>query len=546
MTRGLLALADSLVLLHGWRRWGAAFVAGIASVLAMPPIFLAPILLITLPVLVLLLDGADADPIPSRKRKRFFAALGPSFAVGWWFGFGYFLAGLYWIAEALLVNASAHAWLIPFALTLIPGGLALFIALPCALAARFWSTGFVRVGMLASLLAAFEALRGVVLTGFPWNGFHSALGLHDALLQGLSVLGPLAASFLVLLVAMIPAALWPREVTGRGSRIAALGCLLVFGLWAGFGVLRLASADATMVDGVTMRIVQPNIAQVDKWDPDLREAHVATLLELTTRHTGADRLGVLGVSHVVWPESAFPFLLTQRPDVLRAIGSALPLGAQMLAGAVRAEPRGAQDRAFYNSVYAFNDRGEIIDAYDKARLVPFGEVLPFDDLIDRLGLRPLVSAPAGFEPGVGPGVLSGSSGPVALALVCYEAIFPGFVRAGARTHTPDYLLNVTNDAWFGTSAGPRQHFFQARLRAVETGLPLVRAANTGISAVIDPYGQVIAELGIDQQGIIDAPLPQALSPSHYVHFGDAPFLGILALVLSLCFYYQRKQKPVLA
>lgn len=540
MTRGLHALADSLVLLHGWRRWGAAFVAGVASVLAMPPIFLAPVLLITLPVLVLLLDGADADPPPPKKQRRLFAFLGPSFAVGWWFGFGYFLAGLYWIADALLVNASAHAWLIPFALILIPGGLALFIALPCTLAARFWSTGFVRIGMLASLLAAFEALRGVVLTGFPWNGFHSALGLHDALLQGLSLLGPLATSLLVLLVAMTPAALWPREVTSRGSRIAVLGCLLVFGLWAGFGVLRLAGADATIVDGVTMRIVQPNIAQADKWDPDLREAHVATLLELTTRQTGADQLGVLGVSHVVWPESAFPFLLTQRPDALAAIGSALPLGVQMLAGAVRAEPRGTQDRAFYNSVYALNDRGEITDAYDKVRLVPFGEMLPLEDLVDRLGLRPLVSAPAGFEPGTGPGVLEGSGGPVALALVCYEAIFPDFVRAGVRIHAPDYLLNVTNDAWFGTSAGPRQHFFQARMRAVETGLPLVRAANTGISGVIDPYGRVTAQLGIDQQGIVDVPLPQRLSTTVYGRFGNAPFFAMLVIVLSLCFYYQRR------
>lgn len=540
MTRGLHALADSLVLLHGWRRWGAAFAAGVASVLAMPPIFLASVLLITLPVLVLLLDGADADPTPTMKKRRLFAVLGPSFAVGWWFGFGYFLAGLYWIAEALLVNASAHAWLIPFALILIPGGLALFIALPCALAARFWSTGFVRVGMLASLLAAFEALRGVVLTGFPWNGFHSALGLHDALLQGLSLLGPLAASLLVLLVAMTPAAIWPREVTGRGSRIAALSCLLVFGLWAGFGALRLAGADTTMVDGVTMRIVQPNIAQADKWDPDLRETHVATLLELTTRQTGSDQLGVLGVSHVVWPESAFPFLLTQRPDALAAIGSALPLGVQMLAGAVRAEPRGTQDRAFYNSVYALNDRGEITDAYDKVRLVPFGEMLPFEDLVDRLGLRPLVSAPAGFEPGTGPGVLRGSGGPVALALVCYEAIFPDFVRSGVRTHAPDYLLNVTNDAWFGTSAGPRQHFFQARMRAVETGLPLVRAANTGISGVIDPYGRVTAQLGMDQQGVVDALLPQHLSTTVYGRLGNAPFWAMLAIVLSLCFYYQRR------
>lgn len=546
MLSGVHAIADGLVLLHGWRRLAVALVAGAASVLAMPPLFLAPVLWLTLPVLVLLLDGADADPAPAKKSGWMSRFIGPSFAVGWWFGFGYFLAGLYWIGEALLVDAAAHGWLIPFALTLIPGGLALFIALPCAIAGRFWSTGFSRVGMLASLLVIFEAMRGVLFTGFPWNGFHSALGLHDGLLQGLSVGGPLVASLMVLLVGMAPAGVWPRNLVGRGSRVAALACVFALIVWTGYGAVRLGAALPEPVSGVAMRIVQPNIAQDEKWDPTLRESHVETLLELTTRQTGTEQLGVLGVSHVVWPESAFPFLLTQRPDVLAAIGQALPLGASLLTGAIRAEPRGSDDRVFYNSVYALNERGEIIDAYDKVRLVPFGEQLPFAELIDRIGIRPLVSAPAGFAAGTGPGTLRTADGLTALALVCYEAIFPAFVREGVKTNHPDYLLNVTNDAWFGSSAGPHQHFFQARLRSVETGLPLVRAANTGISAMVDPYGRVIAALEINQQGVIDVALPEALPATFFARLGNAPFWLILALILTTSFYYQRKQKPVLA
>jgi apolipoprotein N-acyltransferase len=400
--------------------------------------------------------------------------------------------------------------------------------------------------MLACLLVIFEALRGVLFTGFPWNGFHSAFGLHDGLLQGLSVAGPLAASLLVLLVAMAPAGLWPREVVGRGSQVAALACLLALTAWTGYGALRLAAASPEPVPGVAMRIVQPNIAQDEKWDPNLRETHVAALLELTTRQTGAEQLGVLGVSHVVWPESAFPFLLTQRPDVLAAIGQALPLGASLVSGAIRAEARGSDDRVFYNSVYALNDRGEIIDAYDKVRLVPFGEQLPFAELIDRLGIRPLVSAPAGFAAGSGPDTLRSVDGLTGLALVCYEVIFPGFVREGVQTNQPDYLLNVTNDAWFGSSAGPHQHFFQARLRSVETGLPLVRAANTGISAMVDPYGRILDALEINQQGVIDVALPMALSTTYYVRLGNVPVWLILALILGASFYYRRKQKPVLA
>lgn len=548
MLARLPSLADALVLLHGWRRWAVAFLAGMASVLALPPVFFAPVLFITLPVLVLLLDGADADPTPPKR-----LALGPFFITGWWFGFGYFLAGLYWLAEALLVNASAHGLLIPFALTLIPGGLALFVALPCAIAGRLWGLGFARIGVLASLLVAFEALRGVLFTGFPWNGFHSALGAHDSLLQGFSLVGPLGASLLVLLLAMLPAALWPTRMTGRGSRLAAMLVAISFAGWAGYGAARLALADNATVDGVSFRIVQPNIAQADKWIPELANENFATLLRLTAQAGGEQSdglsaglaLGLLDTTHVVWPESAFPFLLTQRPDALAAIGSTLPLGMNLLAGAIRAETQGGS-RVFYNAVYALNDRGEITDAYDKVRLVPFGEMLPFGDLIDRLGLRPLVSAPAGFVPGAGPNVLQTRDGLSGLALVCYEAIFPAFVRAGARAHDPDYLLNVTNDAWFGASAGPHQHIFQARLRAVELGIPMVRAANTGVSAVIDSFGRVSQQLGIHQQGVLDSSLPAKQLSTPYREFGNGQFWVILVLILVISVYRLRMQRRVLS
>ncbi len=535
------AIGDNLVLLHGWRRRIVAFCAGALSALALPPLFWAPVLFLTLPTLVLLLDAADADP-PSHKRVWHPARLmRGAFSVGWWFGFGYFLAGLYWIAEALTVNASAHAWLIPFALIFIPGGLALFIAIPCAIAGRFWGLGFSRVGLLASLLTIGEMARGVLFTGFPWNGFHSALGIHDSLLQGMSVVGATAASLLVLLVAMSPGGIWPLRLTNNRARLAGLFCFILALAWIGFGVARLVSAEDRFVENAQFRLVQPNIAQVDKWKPELGSQHFNTLLRLTLEGSSPQSLGLLSTTHVVWPESAFPFLLNQRPDALAAIGQALPLGTQLLAGAIRTEPRG-QDRVFYNAIYAFNDRGEIADAYDKVRLVPFGEFLPFADLVDRAGLRPIVSAPAGFERGRDPRTLDGSAGLRGLALICYEIIFPGFVRDGVRADTPDYLLNLTNDAWFGSSAGPHQHFFQARLRAVELGLPMVRSANTGISAVADSYGRVTGQLGINTQGVLDARLPAALSGTPYRRFGSTGLWLLLALVLSTSYYHLRVQK----
>lgn len=541
----LHSLADSLVLLHGWRRAAVAFFAGAVSVLALPPVFLLPVLFFTLPILILLLDGADADP----PRGRW--SLGSFFQVGWCFGFGYFLAGLYWIGEALLVDAGAHGWLIPFALIFIPGGLALFIALACSLAGFFWGIGFGRVGILAVFMAGFEWLRGAVLTGFPWNGFHTSLAAHDVLIQGFALVGPWAATLLVLLIAMAPAALWPTNMTGRSARLFVIICVATALGWAAYGVQRLTDASDEMVEGVALRIVQPNIAQADKWAPSLGDAHFVTLLELSTRRTGPQQLGLLETSHVIWPESAFPFLLTTRPDALAAIGSTLPLGANLLAGAIRSEPRttsvaGAPDLVFYNSVYALNDRGEILDAYDKVRLVPFGEMLPFSDFLEATGIRPLVSAPAGFVPGPSADTLDTPGSPAALALVCYEAIFPGFVRDGVAANDPGYLLNVTNDAWFGSSAGPHQHFHQSRLRAVELGLPLVRAANTGISAVVDSYGRIQASLGLGEQNVLDSPLPIRLESTPYQRFGDFPFAALLVLVLGVSLYHLKRKHHLLS
>lgn len=538
MLNRLHSLADSLVLLHGWRRALAAFLAGAASVLALPPVFLLPVLFVSLPVLVLLLDGADADPPGGRW------ALGSFFKVGWWFGFGYFLAGLYWIGEALLVDSGAHGWLIPFALLFIPGGLALFTALACSLAGYAWGIGFGRIGLLAVLLTAFEWLRGLVLTGFPWNGFHLSLAAHDVLLQGFALVGPSAASLLILLIAMAPAALWPVDMSGRSARLFVIVCIATALGWTAFGIQRLTDAEDGQVDGVALRIVQPNIAQADKWDPTLGDDNFVALLELSARRTGPEQLGLLETSHVIWPESAFPFLLTARPDALAAIGSTLPLGAHLLAGAIRAEPRthsvaGAPDRVFYNSIYALNDHGEIVDAYDKARLVPFGEMLPFSDLLEATGIRPLVSAPAGFEAGPGANIVQTANAPAALALVCYEAIFSGFVRRGVEEFEPGYLLNVTNDAWFGSSAGPHQHFHQARLRSVELGLPLVRAANTGISAVVDGYGRTQAALALGERNVLDSALPAQLAATPYRRYGDVPFAALLFLVLSISLYHLR-------
>lgn len=529
--------ADWLILLFGWRRALVALAAGALSTLSLPPFFFIPILFLTLPVLVLLLDGADADPQEGRRFRRLVGRAG-FFSTGFWFGFGWFAAGLYWIAEALLVDSAAHAWLIPFAVTLIPAGLALFFGIATAIAGSLWVGGSWRLLALAATLVALEWLRGVAFTGFPWNSLHMALAAHPALLQGFAFVGPLGASFAVVAVALVPAALWPGLGGGPDGRRYAMVAFAVAIVWVGGGALRLAGEVDETIQSATVRIVQPNIAQADKWDPELRDQHFASLLDLTTRRTDGTDLGLLDVTHVFWPESAFPFLLTDRPDALTAIGSVLPLGTTLIAGALRAERRDER-RVFTNAIFALNDSGEITDAYDKVRLVPFGEQLPFGRLVDRLGLRPLVGAPSGFIPGASSGTLETPGGPSGLGLVCYEAIFSDYVREGVLTHQPDFLINVTNDAWFGRSIGPVQHFHQARIRSVETGRPLVRAANTGISAIVDARGRVVEALAIDNRGVLTANLPNSLTQTAYLRWGHLPIMLLLMFILSVSVYHRR-------
>lgn len=534
MSGRLRDFADYLVILYGWKRGLAALLAGGFAALALPPFFLLPALVISLPILALLLDGADADPPVDRKSRRVFGRPG-FFWTGWWFGFGWFLVGLSWITEALLVDADAHAWLIPFALLFIPGGLAFFHAIACGVAGFFWPTGAWRLVVLASSLAGFEWLRGVLLTGFPWNGLNLALAGHDWLIQGFAVTGAPLATLLLALVALAPATLWPHGIQANGSKLFILACAAIACGWVMFGAARVLVADAPVVEEDVFRVVQPNIAQVDKWDPSLAGQHLGTLLQLTSEPENADDLAMLGATHVVWPESAFPFLIAERPDALRQIAQALPIGTTLISGAVRSHVQFGE-RVFGNSVFAFNDRGEIIDAYDKVRLVPFGEMLPFSRTLDRLGIRALVGAPAGFVPGPDPTPIRSASGFSSLPLICYEVVFASFVRKGILAHRPRYLLNVTNDAWFGASAGPHQHFHQARLRSVETGVPMVRSANTGISAIIDGKGRVVASIPLAEQGVLAAPLPGKLDPTPYLKFGDLPFTAIIALVALVSLY----------
>jgi apolipoprotein N-acyltransferase len=305
---------------------------------------------------------------------------------------------------------------------------------------------------------------------------------------------------------------------------------LTLALGAAWGNARLVGAAPADI-GVKLRIVQANVDQANKWRPENSAEIFNTYLDLSK--SGGAR-GLDGISLVIWPETAVPFLLADSPDALAAISDMLPEGANLLVGSARlVDSRDAEGRLtstrIYNSLLVVDHKGEVIGGYDKVHLVPFGEYLPFQDFMESLGFLQLTGIRGGFSAGTGSRLLSIPGAPPARPLICYEIIFPDEVTDSHER--PGWFLNVTNDAWFGGSAGPYQHFHQAQLRAVEQGLPVVRAANTGISAIIDPYGRVLAALGLKREGVVDGFLPIALSPTPFARWGSWIELLVLALVV---------------
>jgi apolipoprotein N-acyltransferase len=502
----------------------------------------------TFPVLVWLVDGAAGG----RLRSILAAA-----AAGWWFGFGYFLAGLYWVGNAFLVDAKTFGWLLPFAVVALPAGLALYTAFGLALARLVWTRGATRILALAVAMTAAEWLRGHLFSGFPWNTFGYLLASPLWFAQGAALVGIWGMTFAAIAIYAAPAVLaddiadtkrpW-IPVGLAGSTIIALAI---------FGAIRLATNETRFFDGVRLRIVQPNLQQDEKFNSSRKQQVMRRYLDLsnsTSSPNSTNSTGPRDIVLLIWPESAFPFFLTREADALAQIAAFLQPGTILITGGIRppeAGPNAKIPRA-YNSIYVIGRDASILSVYDKVHLVPFGEYLPFQNILERIGLRQLTKLRGGFIAGNRRLNQHIPGAPDFLPLVCYEIIFPGDAvpraqRAGwAYEHLgryigwpfvsgsgerPGWVLNLTNDGWFGLSAGPHQHFQQARIRAIEEGLPLVRAANTGISAVVDPLGRVTTSLPLGKEGVLDASLPQSVAPTIYARTGD----GVLGAALALAF-----------
>ncbi|NBE07691.1 apolipoprotein N-acyltransferase [Rhodobacter sp. CCP-1] len=423
--------------------------------------------------------------------------------IAWFGGAGYFAAALAWIVEPFLIAPEIHGWMAPFAVVFLSFGLALFWAL-AAVAAR---GRFAALGFALGLTVA-EFARAHVLTGFPWAMIgHVWIGHAPAQLA--AMVGPFGLTLFTLVAAALLAA--------RRLGLAVLAVAMV-GAAFGFGAWRLAGPEPAP-RAALLRLVQPNAEQGLKWDPDQARLFFERQLSFTAAGARPDL--------AIWPETAVPYLIDEYPEVARRIaeagrGNPVAVGVQRVAG-----------WQYWNSLAVIGQGGRIEASYDKHHLVPFGEYIPFGDLLyDWFGLVAFAAQQGnGYSPGPGPAVLDlgGDLGKV-LPLICYEVIFPQDVRAAPER--ADWMLQITNDAWFGTWSGPFQHMAQARLRAIEQGLPLVRVANTGVTAVVDARGRVLDQLPFGEPGYLDAPLPGALPPTVYARWGDGPVILLIGLLMA--------------
>lgn len=500
-------IAGRLISAHGWRRWLVSFLLGALAAAAQPPVHLLIVLPISFCGLVWLLDGTQ-----SRRQ---------AFCVGWLFGAGYFAAGLYWVSNALLVDAARFAWLIPFTVLGLSLGLGLFVGLMTWAVRVFWRGSLSRILVLAAAWTIFEWLRGVVLTGFPWNPVGNVWVIFAPVLQAASWIGVYGLSLVTVFAAAAPAILSARlryRYPVAFSGIAVLVALSVFG-----GV-RLASVPETAADSPVIRVVQPNIAQREKWNPKKRTANFALQLQLS-RPTAGARPAI-----VIWPETATSHGFLTDPGGQLLLRQTIAPGGLLISGVLRVDRVNGRAVAAHNSLVAVDGAGSVQTVYDKHHLVPFGEYVPFRSV---LPIEKITAGAIDFTPGPGLRTIRLPGVPSFSPLICYEAIFPG--KAVIRGDRPDWLLNVTNDAWFGMSAGPYQHFASAQLRAVEEGLPLVRAANTGISGVVDGYGRVVTKIDLGVRKAVDVSLPPPLPPTIFAQFGN--LIPALLTILLLCIAY---------
>lgn len=487
-------VSGHIMLSWGFSRFIIAFVAGAALNLALAPIHFFAIIFISFPILVWLLDGASGQA-----DKGLFGRQKPAFFTGWSFGFGYFVGGLWWLANAVVAGGDGAYWVIPFAIFGLPALLAIFFGCATALARIFWKDHLTRIFALSTSLGIFEYLRGHIFTGFPWNTLGYLAMPSPFAMQSVEIFGIYGMTILTVFVASTPALFATRTGLKAGLIISST----FIALHLGYGLIASNFDGEETTSTHIVRIVQPSIDQSEKWDAAKREEIFETYLKLSSEKPAE---GNERPSLIIWPETSVPYILTKTPNALSQIADTLELGQTLIVGAVRLEGDGLNPTdKYYNSIHVIDDEGQIMDSADKAHLVPFGEYLPFEGFARSIGLTPLAETFGGYSASSGQKTLKLRDGTEILPLICYEAIFPEY--SGDNQTSAQFIINITNDAWFGISPGPYQHLQQAQTRSVESGLPMLRAGNNGISAIIDNRGLILAGMGLNFVGFVDHAVP---------------------------------------
>jgi apolipoprotein N-acyltransferase len=526
----MIRLAEWTMLAHGWRQFVLMLVLGAIAGTSVPPLFVLPARFVTFPFWVWARDGAE-------RRRGLGRIFGPAFGIGFAFGWGYFIVAFHWLGAAFFVEGGWFLALMPVAVLALSALIALFWGLASALAHLCWSHGGWRVVTLAVFLSAAEYARGTFFSGFPFDLLGYALTANVEMMQLSAIVGVYGLTLLAALLAMTPALIWPADGRSMVARLVPFFlAIAAIAAQIGYGNYRLQGTEITQSD-LRVRLVQPIITEHSNWAAANPPEIVSRLIEVT---------GELGATDVVvWPESVFPFFLSTYPEALSRIARMLPPQATLLTGAPR-EPdflsAAPGSNPGYNSILAINSDGEIVATYDKAHLVPFGEYLPFASFWRLFGITQFVPGTAGWAPGDGRRLVTPPGLPAFIALICYEAIFSGDL--GADPAKAGFILNITNDEWFDGSIGPAQHAHHALLRAVETGLPLLRATNSGVTFAADPLGRVTAQLAPGRPGFVDAVPSEPIAPTVFDRFGNWPFLLLLALgaVLALVTRTRRPRK----
>lgn len=473
---------------------------GVGFSYAFQPYNIAPVVFLITPLLVWVIDRA-----PNARA---------AFTRGWFFGFGLFIKGMSWVGYSFTMQDEVPEWLAPIAIVALSTVLAAFKGLAFALAKRLAVPGVMRIVSFTCAWMIAETLQGSLFTGLPWLLVGSMWADWTAMLQGAALVGVYGLSLATVFIAASPALFLEPEPTNfsRWTPVAAMGLLIV---WAGFGIGRLNITEVDVFPGFKMRLVQARIEQQDKWLSYLLEDHFSEHLKLTRQ--GSANGKAENIDLIIWPETAVSENLSLRSSLMRyRLSQLVARGGHIITGAPRIMPNEDGTRRIYNSLFALDEQANVVAQYDKFHLVPFGEYLPFGAFLRLFGLDQLTGGGEGFRQGPGPRTITIDGVPSFSPLICYEVIFPD--KVSDWQDRPEWLLNVTNDAWFGLSEGPYQHLALARMRAVEEGLAMVRVAGSGITVVIDPLGRNIASMQVGAKGIIDSSLPMPLK--------DLPTLGM--------------------